>query len=477
MSTDDQLKKDKTSLVTLRVPSPVLEDHGWPSPEDKLGRQKEIENLTPVLLNVEAPLVLAIDAPWGAGKTTFIKLWQKYLETEGMISLYINCWENDFVEDPLLPMLSAMDGWLSQINDDTVAKKAWESAKQKAPGLLKRLAVMGVKAGTLGSVDLDKDIESILAEAAGGVAGDIVDSFNAKKKVIDEFKELIAQAMDALPQDQQNLIIFIDELDRCRPTYAIEVLERMKHLFDIERVVFVIGINRKQLSKSLQGVYGPSFDGEHYLKRFIDLDYHLTIPDLGGYVKIRLNQNDITQYFSTRQNGKSDLRSIAELIMGFSQRFGYQLRDIDQLIMRIRLILRSVPNNHYLDAAVLCPLLVLREQDLELYKRFKHDATCVNEVIKFLLGDVLDINAPNYFGVVAGWLILSARDYFQPDLLNSTMEYWKDLMKNVDAQSESHRQIHQIFLVSQNNSPMRDPENLRLLTFNRIELVDQITLS
>src|SRR5690606_6499949 len=237
----------------------------WPCDADLLGRQSEIENLSPVLINAQAPLVFAIDAPWGGGKTTFIRLWQHYLalESQNKVSLYLNAWESDFAEDPLLPMLSTLDEWLKSQSSNSRAQEAWESAKKYAPGILKSTAVAATKAATFGALDLDKEFEKLAVDLTGGVIGSIVDGFNVKQASLIEIKKKLSVALEALPDDQSNLIIFVEELDRCKPTYSIERLEWIKHLFDIDRIVFVLAVTRDQLAKCLQGVYGPSFDGCH----------------------------------------------------------------------------------------------------------------------------------------------------------------------------------------------------------------------
>ena len=78
--------------IPLRITGPEFDAEAWPCIEDLLERHKEIENLSPVLLNAQAPLVFALDALWGGGKTTFIKLWSHYLKHEGKASLYLNAW-------------------------------------------------------------------------------------------------------------------------------------------------------------------------------------------------------------------------------------------------------------------------------------------------------------------------------------------------------------------------------------------------
>jgi hypothetical protein len=120
--TDEALTAPEPQPFPLRVAELNIGAGSWPCPEDKLGRDKEIENLSPVLLNAKAPLVFALDAPWGGGKTTFIKLWQHYLaqESQQKVSLYLNAWESDFSEDPLIPLLSALDAWLSKLEGESI---------------------------------------------------------------------------------------------------------------------------------------------------------------------------------------------------------------------------------------------------------------------------------------------------------------------------------------------------------------------
>ncbi|GHB02530.1 P-loop NTPase fold protein [Shewanella indica] len=164
------------SAVPLRFHPPSFAEGEWPCVADKLGRSREIENLTPVLLNAEAPLVFAIDAPWGGGKTTFIQLWQQFLKKEGKVSLYLNAWESDFADDPLLPMLSVLDDWLTSQSSKPAIKEAWDKAKACAPGIIKATAVAAAKAATFGALDLDKEYEKLAADLTGEAVGSLLEA-------------------------------------------------------------------------------------------------------------------------------------------------------------------------------------------------------------------------------------------------------------------------------------------------------------
>ncbi|HHP5492804.1 KAP family NTPase [Aeromonas veronii] len=474
--TNSDMKSNTT--IPLRFGQLSIAGGDWPCAADKLGRSEEIENLTPVLLNAEAPLVFAIDAPWGGGKTTFIKLWQHYLKKEGKVSLYLNAWESDFADDPLLPMLAVLDDWLKEQSSRPVIKEAWDKAKACAPGIIKATAVAAAKAATFGALDLDKEYEKLAADLTGDAVGGLIDSFNVKQKALAKFKQQLSAALDALPDDQANLIVFVDELDRCKPTYAIEVLERIKHLFDIERLVFVLAVNRDQLSKSIQGVYGPNFDGLNYLKRFIDLDYHLRIPDRNTYIRARLQQQDLRARFAKRKDGRDEINTVESMLCWLCVRFDYTLRDIDQLITRWRLIIRSIPSDHHLDTVVLLSMLVLRQEKNALYQRFVLDVMSTNEVIEFLLGgDIKTTPFPKSFGFICGWLIKSGYDEDKNSDLEPLIAPWEQLIGELPDDNHKQRELANLVHITRHRDFRRNYSGLREAAFNRIEMVSQIDIA
>lgn len=86
--------------------------------------------------------------------------------------------------------------------------------------------------------------------------------------------ELLAEA----PTLRVPLFVFIDEIDRCRPDFAIKLLEEIKYIFSVKGVVFVLSVNLEQLSWPISGAYGGGFDGHAYLQRFFDLQFLLPEP-------------------------------------------------------------------------------------------------------------------------------------------------------------------------------------------------------
>ncbi len=88
---------------------------------------------------------------------------------------------------------------------------------------------------------------------------------------------------DILVEDAEKLVVFIDELDRCKPTFAVEMLESIKHYFDDDRFIFVMSINKSQLIHTISRYYGDGFDSNLYLNKFYDMNIQLPPADTRTY--------------------------------------------------------------------------------------------------------------------------------------------------------------------------------------------------
>ncbi len=387
-------------------PKDIEIDQDNPFANDLLNRKEEIENLSPLLLNVTGPLVFSVDSPWGTGKTTFIKLWRSWLQSQEVSSIYFNAWESDYAEDPLVALVSELDKWVLSRGDQTAANGAWKKAKSLLPGIAKSTAVAAAKAATFGGLDIEKEYEKLAADIAGGVANDLVDSFNIQSEAIIIFKEKIEETLTELGGSQNNIIIFIDELDRCRPSYAIQLLERIKHLFNIDRLVFVLSTDFDQLSHSICAIYGNNFNARKYLQRFIDLDYQLKEPESKNYISSLFDSLLVNDCFSKRREGSYELKNFTDFCIILTDRFKLSLRDINQLVMRIRLILLSVPEDQYLDGSLIVSLLLLRKYNKNLYSQYAVDPSVADEVIEFLATGLSSESKNSFpFCLIAGYLI------------------------------------------------------------------------
>lgn len=171
--------------------------------------------------------------------------------------IYFNAWSRDSDSDPLNSILYVLLNNLSFKKKNTSRK-----VRKKFKTLIKAIAKI-VK-----NINID----------------DFSDYIDKQFKTVNENLDLeiyIKELVEGLVGESNRLIFFIDELDRCNPKYAVKLLERLKHYFSLEKVTFVFSTNLIDLSNTVSGLYGSSFDGDRYLERFFDLK--VSIPKINLY--------------------------------------------------------------------------------------------------------------------------------------------------------------------------------------------------
>lgn len=444
---------------------------------DRLNRKEEIENISSIVTNICAPIVMSIDSPWGTGKTTFVKMWRAYLETQGITSIYFNAWESDYAEDPLVALVAELDQWVKSLNNESLTSGAWKKAKSLLPGIAKSAAVTAAKVATFGGLDIEKEYEKVTADFVGGTVNDLVDSYNIQSSAIHQFKELVENTITALGDEQKNLLIFVDELDRCRPTYAIELLERIKHLFNIERIVFVLSTDIEQLSHSICAVYGNEFNARNYLQRFIDIDYSMKEPENRSYINSLIHSLAINDYFGKRREGRYEEEHIVDCCDIFSTRFALSLRGINLLLTRVRLILSSVPSNHYLYEPLLISLVVIREHNPELYVRYVKDPKIADEVIAyFSQGLPSEILNSFPFSLISGYLIAPNLDFSSDSRFKELLApYEKIVADEKHSHSDLGNAADKVIRIAGSTNGMGRSVNLKT-SAERIELLHRVNV-
>lgn len=243
--------------------------------QDPLHRKREIEGFLKMLIAVEPPYTFVIDAPWGSGKTFFVKQVARVLQMANpaldinletlnatlgetatelpatpCLPIYFNAWEDDHFENPILPILAS----IANAADEQSVKGGKDFGK----------GVIGAIEAAASLIGYGGDINGVIENFSGT---DFLEQYKNEKELRGKIDELIKTN---LPEVADRAIIFIDELDRCRPEFAIKVLEQTKTLFQQDNIVVVYSTDITQLAHSLQGVYGPRFDGRKYLERFYD---------------------------------------------------------------------------------------------------------------------------------------------------------------------------------------------------------------
>ena len=363
-----------------------------PFKNDLLERRGVVEVLTPLLGNVVGPCVLAIDAPWGTGKSTFLRMWSQYLRNRGFPVVEFNAWETDFSEDPFVAVSAEITNQLHDETDTSLSQKI-RATKKVATKMALRAVPGLIRVATAGVLDVSLLVEKEVGEFLASAAKDRLSQYQEMRQSVEEFKiSLYDLAVTAAGSSGgRPLVVIIDELDRCRPSYAVELLEVAKHLFSVDRIVFVLAINRSELAHSIKAIYGRDFDSEGYLRRFFDVDFKLPEPNRDTFIKATLDATELTSYFQQASgqgvtNG-DEWGKVQTLLMHFFASPDLSLRRIAQAIHRLGLVFASSPDSRQVFGPAAVVAVILRTFSEELYNQFILGQVSDLEVAEQMLGN------------------------------------------------------------------------------------------
>ena len=361
----------KARLHELEIPA------GSPFQNCKLNREKYANILTSVIESYTDGCVFAITASWGCGKTTFIKMWKQSLEDNGFNTLYLNVWKDDFISDPLIGML----GQLKSLDKKNKAIDNFDKICKLSVGI-----VNAATNGLLSKIESGKE----LAEDAvsKGVKG-----YLEELDILDNFRSEIIDYIDQFKNEDDSdkpLIFFIDELDRCNPAYAVKVLERIKHLFDIPNIVFVLSIDKEQLGNSIRGYYGSDrINAEEYLRRFFDIEYNLPAPDVQAYCSYLYDFYGFNDFFNKPERQEisrrtSEPENFLQMTIELFTKMQYNLRQMEKAYSHMRLTLNTFENNVYIHPSLLVLLMFFRETNREFYNSLRQKSLEINKIIQHI---------------------------------------------------------------------------------------------
>lgn len=176
--------------------------------------------------------------------------------------------------------MTVISSIIEQLKDATGNKVAIpDGVKSKLLGLLKMGGKLVLKSA-IKKAGLEDGDFSMEGEDADKLVDTLCSNHKERYESIQYLKQEIRQWVEgAVGLSEGELdypaFILIDELDRCRPSYAVEMLETIKHIFDIPKVVFVLATDTEQLQHAIKVIYGEGFDAQTYLGRFFKRRFYL----------------------------------------------------------------------------------------------------------------------------------------------------------------------------------------------------------
>ena len=349
----------------------------------KLGRVKYAKVLTNIVSTYSDGFVLAINSEWGSGKTTFIKMWQQHLVNEDFKTLYFNAWENDYDSNPLAALMAELKTLTPQSNAITfnsLLEKGAMFIKNTTPNLLKAIAIKYIGEGAIAEAIKDT------SKAATEILKDEIEKHTKKKEGLIEFRKEVEKYISE-NNNGKPIVFIIDELDRCRPDYAVEVLELVKHFFNVSGIVFVLSIDKIQLSGAIKGFYGSAeINAFDYLRRFIDIEFVLPTPKYEDFCNYLYHYFKFDKYFDLPERlNYHALNYDKKLFLKFSSALfesrNLTLRQQEKIYANARIGLNLLLYNSYIFPSLYILLVYIRLFDYELFKKIKERKLKLQELV------------------------------------------------------------------------------------------------
>ena len=424
-----------------------------PFKNDLLRRREPAEVLTHIVGSIDGPCVLAIDAAWGTGKTTFLKIWSQHLRNEGFPVVEFNAWETDFAGDPFVALSTELTDAFQEYPENLPADKI-TAAKKAAKEVLRRAVPGVIRLATAGILDVGQLAEKEIGQALASYAEYQLSRYQDERESVERFRTVLQEMAATLSEsrDGRPLVVVIDELDRCRPSYAIELLEVAKHLFTVDHIVFALAVNRAELAQSVRALYGASFDAEGYLRRFFDVDFRLPESDREAFIKATLKAIQIDDYFNRTQDreGRQDAAAVWGLLKGFFSTPALSLRQIAQALHRLGVVFASLRDNQRSFAITVVIALIVRTINSTLYHRFVRGEVSDKEVVDtvFSLPGMASFRHEHYGALFEAFIIASAhedaimRASFSEDTIDSPLlsHYRSEVEKSSDGPQDPNRE-------------------------------------
>ncbi len=376
----------------MRIFPPAIEigdTEGFTPEKDIFKRGDFGKGLANLLRIADDPMVVVLDGAWGSGKTTFIKMLAGQLRQKGHPVIYFDAFANDFVDDAFLAIAGQVIGLSQNLKKEKTPahKKFLDKAARAGRTIIRTGTKIGVKAATLGALDaadiselasVAKDIAEETSSKADEYIRQLLSEQAADRENIEGFRKALSELATTLviksnKSDEESskppqLIFIVDELDRCKPNFALELLEKIKHVFSVSGIHFILVTHLAQLENSVRYNYGTDIDAPTYLQKFYNLIVHL--PGDGKYEHERV----IGKFFAYLKPLLAHDNDAVNFIAMVAEARGLTLRPIERMAVYMSLAIAFTTSKkvkYFRPAPILGGLCALKALEPDLFQKAK----------------------------------------------------------------------------------------------------------
>lgn len=365
--------------MKLFPPQPEVDlyNEGFSEVPPELNRSEEGKRLSELVGRIETPMVIAVDGPWGSGKTHFLKRWvgANKLENEGRANtIYFDAFASDYLNDPLI----ALTGAISERMEKEETSSALHKLKNSAVKVAKPFLRLALAAATAGASEAVGEVGDAMIAEAGNQAREASEKFwereAGRRAAMESFRAALVEltSLDSVDDAKPSpLVIVVDELDRCRPDYALALLEVLKHFFAVPNVHFVLGVNLEALKLIVATRYGASVSAGDYLKRFITLETRLSTSYNSGQSSPSFQLNYLYETARKMEFPEKFLESVESHFKFFDKVGLLSMRDIERLLSQLALlpVLSLLRQLSPASLQILISLIFMRDRSPMLYEK------------------------------------------------------------------------------------------------------------
>jgi hypothetical protein len=301
---------------------------------DLLGVDDYMHSLIKFIVTCNMPTTIAVQGEWGSGKTSMLNQIRHELCETGLnenldkelpyYGIWVNTWQYSIMktrEETLMAIISGLTNEISRI-----IKRKHESQSKavlsKVTSFFGKVAKAGAK----------------VAVSNIGLEGDVVDGFfDGEDESVDllNFKNSLQDAIaECLRLDKKQgnnnrgFIFFIDDLDRIDPPVAVEILELIKNIFEVDNCIFVLAIDYEVVVKGLIPKFGPLTEKNErefrsFFDKIIQLPFSMPVAmyDVNHFLLQSLEDiGYIDEKFAANESLKDKLTDFAMLSVGTNPR-------------------------------------------------------------------------------------------------------------------------------------------------------------
>lgn len=418
------------TVMRLSPQEPVIPElGGFTDENDLFDYRGYADRLTNLICNVDEPLVIALDGPWGSGKSTFVKQWAGLLRARGASVVVFDAFSSDYYEDAFLALSAEIYELAKNVlgGNETTARRFLNRAKKAGTVLAPIASRIASRVGSAGILSLeDVEASSAALKATVKALGD--ESAKAVERVISErirragderaaldaFRETLSEISQVLAAKNREagegypLIFLIDDLDRCRPPFALSVIERIKHLFAVPGTCFVLVTYLPQLEKVVQGAYGTTFDAHLYLEKF----YNIRVVLPKNRENRGIHRTAYLQFLWKSLGIEFSEYRVGELIVQelllLAEVYDLSLRTLERVMTHVALVCAAIGPRHLVIPPLLAGLCVMRQTHPALYAKARAEGLNWREAKGFLQPPEQSIDTEpdlQRFGVNREWTL------------------------------------------------------------------------